>query len=212
MNLLQEILLEAPYWHKGLKDKKFDHEMSITSLSSVKRLHRILKKDKLTYYLINNAESVAGVWKETVSDIPPTDDHDVKFISILVLRFKKHTTLVNIPDDLKDKKILQVDYVETNTNFENLGFAKELYVQLAKVGYAVMSDTAQYDGGKELWKSIARNAIKSGITVKLLDDEHGYLRDKSGNPLIYNGKNLDDKEIWSHDFDFTKEHILLVME
>ena len=66
-------------------------------------------------------------------------------------------------------------------------------------------------GGVNLWKKLAREAIKSGVVVRLLDDEHGYLKDKSGKVISYDSKNINDKEIWSSDLDFSKEHILLTL-
>lgn len=55
-------------------------------------------------------------------------------------------------------------------------------------------------GGKELWKKIARLSVNSEYQVFVLD--HGQLRlDNNGNPVIYDGNNIDDAELWSENID-----------
>jgi len=213
---IKEILTEAPYHHKETKPKKFKGEPWIISLSTVKRNYKVLNTETIKgeeiFYLLLNGETLAGVFIKQKNKTPPEDDHDVKFEIGLRLFFKKVKTLINIPNDLKDKKILQVNYVEADDAYEGAGIASKLYVELVKAGYAVISDTAQFDGGVNLWKKLAKNVVKSGVVVRLLDDdEHGYLKDKSGKVITYDAKNIDDKEIWSSDLDLSKEHILLTL-
>jgi len=212
---IKEILTEVPYHYKEKKEKKFKGEPWIISLSSVKRNYKTLNtniiKGKEVKFLLINAETSAGVFIKQKNKTPPEDDHDIKFEIGLRLFFKRVKTLVNIPDDLKNKKILQVDYVEADDAYEGIGIASKLYVELVKAGYAVISDTAQFDGGVNLWKKLAKNAVKAGVVVRLLNDELGYLKDKSGKVISYDSKNINDKEIWSSDLDFSKEHILLTL-
>jgi len=104
-------------------------------------------------------------------------------------------------------KILQVDLVEVarQNKFEGLGTF--LYSSLVQDGYTIISDTLQYEGGYKLWKKIARSHL-ANEAVYILD--HGHLiLDKDGKPVLYDGENVPEEEIWSDNSDL-KKFVLLV--
>ena len=47
--------------------------------------------------------------------------------------------------------------------------------------------------------------------IFVLDDEYGFV-EKDGDPVVYDGSNIDDAKIWSSGEDLSKEHILLLMQ
>ena len=78
-------------------------------------------------------------------------------------------------------------------------------------GIFVLSDTSQFKDGKELWKAMASRANLKDYNIYLLDDEYGFI-EQNGSPVVYDGSNIDDAQIWSGGDDVSKEHILLMMK
>lgn len=128
------------------------------------------------------------------------------------LIFKKQHTLVTIPSDIVDSKILQVNWVNADHIYANKGLASYVYLLLVKQGWVVISDTAQFDGGEKLWKKLANEARVNNVQVRIIDDELGYLKDENGDIISYDSLNIPDSAIWSSGADFSKEHVLLMLK
>lgn len=95
-------------------------------------------------------------------------------------------------------QILQVKLVRTAPASQSRGFGMLLYFILAQAGYVVVSDNTQYQGGAALWQKIASMAGNSGYAVYVIDD--GTIRkDESGQPIIYDGSNIEESGLWSSD-------------
>jgi hypothetical protein len=99
---------------------------------------------------------------------------------------------------------LQVYTVYNQPKFRNRNLAMAMYVLLARYGFTIVSDFEQFDGGKALWKKMALESSLRKFVIKIWSDEHGdWLRDKLGEPIIYDGTNIDEFFIWN---DTTRKH------
>jgi len=210
---IKEVLLEMPYHHPGSM-KKPDFTTSFTSSSSLERLYEKMLCEKHASvgtdvkFFLNKAHSkVIGV----VDGVKPKTNEKTNQI-IFSLQFKDKHTLVKIPNEFGTKKILQVNSVSIHGDYEGEGIASFVYASLVAAGYLVLSDTSQFDDGKMLWKKMAREAHAESYTIFVLDDEYGFQVDKSGVPIRYDAKNIDDAKIWTAGLDQSGEHILLAMK
>ncbi len=129
---------------------------------------------------------------------------------VFVLEFKNKPTLINYPKDINKKLLLQVNKVNTDKNYRELGLASYVYQLLIKKGFIILSDIIQLDGGKALWQKIARRSNFDNYKIRIIDDEIGYLK-RNGKILEYDGSNISDDEIWTTEMNFDGEHILLIM-
>jgi hypothetical protein len=97
--------------------------------------------------------------------------------------------------DIK-KSVLQVDGVEIGKKSRSKGYGFLLYLALADAGYAIISDNVQYRGGKALWKRIA-SIINNDYAVYVIED--GKVKMEGESPIMYDGKNINDADLWSND-------------
>ncbi len=130
---------------------------------------------------------------------------------VFSLMFKDAHTLIRPPTGIDEAKILQVDRVSVDSDLENIGIASFAYSALAKLGYVVLSDSTQFSDGKRLWKRMAAKAHLRDYKVFVLDDLFGFKRDRNGRPIEYDGRNIDEADIWSRGQDYSKYHVLLMM-
>jgi hypothetical protein len=145
----------------------------------------------------------------TISAQHPDDNGQTNRV-IFSLRFKHAHTLVKIPKTVDASRLLQVDKVSIDKDFQGLGIASYAYAQLAKRGFTVLSDTSQFADGKMLWKKMATKAQLRDYKIFVLDDEYGFI-EKNGQPISYDGTNIDDAQIWTSGEDYSGAHILLMM-
>ncbi|MGD1336080.1 hypothetical protein ACP6H1_27180 [Vibrio harveyi] len=111
-----------------------------------------------------------------------------------------------------EKESMQVRGVVTDPSRRDMGLATYIYETLVlKLGFTLVSDNEQYEGGKALWKKIAAHSRKLNVYVLDSDtlDFHPYGKDGR---TIYTGSNIDDVELWSIDPDQSKYGIVLVAE
>ncbi|EKO3827284.1 hypothetical protein NTE12_003687 [Vibrio harveyi] len=106
----------------------------------------------------------------------------------------------------------QVRGVVVEPKLRDFGLATFIYETLAiDMGMVLVSDNEQYEGGKALWKKIARDSDR--LKVYVLDsstfDFHPYGEDGR---TVYTGSNIDDEELWSIDPDDSKFDIVFVAE
>lgn len=94
------------------------------------------------------------------------------------------------------KNVLQVDGVEILPKYKTKGYGFLLYLSLAKYGYVIISDNTQNRGGKVLWKKLAKLANAENYKIYILENGRPVL-DDSGEPIKYDGTNIDDADIWA---------------
>lgn len=210
VNELLNILNEMPYVHDG-KMKREPFKNTFLSDSSLERNYAMLgfveARDEVVecHILVDDHPNVTGTIKEKHPE--GYDSNRVVFS----LRFKSKHTIVKIPQKIDQSRILQVDKVSIDKDFEGFGIASFVYAQLAKRGFLVLSDTSQFTDGKMLWKTMATKANLRNYKIFVLDDEYGFIK-KDGEPVVYDGSNIDDAKIWSSGEDLSKEHTLLLMQ
>lgn len=125
-----------------------------------------------------------------------------------VVDFKKPDISASKWFDFKEH-ILQVDGVEVTNKFKTLGYGFHLYLGLAKAGFVIISDNYQYIGGKSLWKKIASQDKANDYAVYVIDNGN-IISDDNGDPIKYNGANIDDANIWSKNDD--KHFVVLTLK
>jgi hypothetical protein len=169
------------------------------SMDTINREYRIIAKGVVPtgeeYFVImrkHNDQAIIGIpgFRE------PTKKPGIEVMGNMTL---KHTTQIsgNQPFNL-GTNVIQVDGVRVGNTAKYQGWGFYLYLTLAKCGYVVVSDNKQYIGGKELWKKIARELIHDNYKVYVIDS--GVVRvGADGTPIVYDGHNIDDAELWSAD-------------
>ena len=114
---------------------------------------------------------------------------------------------------LESSEELHVNYVNTRQEFRGKGLAVKLYLFLAKCGIVVVSDFFCCNGGKAIWKQIARFSNSNQCSVKLWSYQYGdWLRDSSGDVLKYSGYNIPDSDIWHKDTSHPTKLLVLSVE
>lgn len=210
MKLSDLIILEAPYDLGGNANKKFSD--SWMSYSATKRLYNELCSMTINGQLVTIYRN-----KENLNIINGYVDSRKKINNesankwVFSLNLKEENTLVKIPKELQNEKILQTNYVEASDFVEGSGLAPFVYMALVQDGFTVVSDTAQFNGGIGLWKKLAREAGYVDMKVNILDDEYGFTKDADGKLIDYNGTNIENHQIWTSGDDYTGEHTLLVL-
>jgi len=127
------------------------------------------------------------VWIQTDNSKVLTGVFDDEYFNV-----KNHTIFktgnnaeIQIPGARKQVQISKTDTVK---GMEKTGIALLTYKALLDDGFTVISDGAQYLGGKRIWESLARTH-----NVKIWDDNiQDYLRDNNNEVINYNGTNIKD--------------------
>jgi hypothetical protein len=196
-------LLEMPEHRKGTKDQsawiKHDdigNAVAFISNDTVNRNFIKIKKDELSTLggeyeiLLSKRKGLAGLY------LPSVNSEGETIYYVICLVYFKRPIVTVFPTELSHKESLQVDKVATVPNYESQGLASIVYNALAEYGFIVISDTIQFDGGKFLWKKLARN---DELNVFVYDREtQDVFKDSSGIPINYNGRNIPDNQIWAH--------------
>lgn len=209
----REILVEWPYVHDGKftgGGVRSGTELFISNQTLHRQYTTIgvfeLEGKKVTFSLHDTALNVVA----TYPAIDPTFNEQRNLV-ILSLHFKQQPTIKNYPSDIPKDRTLQVDSVAVVPQRQGRGLASFAYASLIKQGYVVVSDSAQFTDGKELWKRMARAAGAGGYSIHLIDDDTGYLTDSTGAVITYNASNVDDAVIWTSGQNYGGYHILLIM-
>jgi hypothetical protein len=200
---ISEILFEGPY------DMGSDFTPSVKmdsypSLEGLKRenisLGRLEREDQPYHFWLSPTLKVAKV------STAGTDEIGQKRQLIVVqVRFDNRAT------DLPVQKMLQVDTVYTHPEYRGQFLAGAMYILLARYGYTIVSDFKQYNGGKGLWRKMALESDARRFAVRIWSDAaEDWIRAEDGEPLLYNGENLGDDEVW-HSIDAHMEPTTLLV-
>lgn len=211
----KEILGETPYHHEG--DYAQPREVAKMQFVSDSTLSRGYDKigefntsavGEVSIYLLKQGSSVLGTIKseKQIGDTAVNSNRVVFF-----LRFKQFPTIVNYPIGITKNTVKQVDSAYVSSEFRGFGIASFVYSLMIANGYVVVSDSAQFTDGKELWKKMAKEAHAESYKIYIID-ENGFLKDDSGEPIVYDGSNIDDAKIWTGGLDMSGEHILLMLK
>ncbi len=147
--------------------------------------------DKLTH-LISLKE--IGFYQYSDDNIIGVVKDKGKFKIIFELEFKDEP--FEVPDSVKQP--LFVDTIDLAKEFRGEMVSKTIYNLLANMGHTVVSDTVQYTGGRKIWEDIAKSAPKNKLKVKIYNIlTKTFLSDDNGNPIEFDGFNIDHNEIWT---------------
>lgn len=213
---IEEIMTESPYHTSGELIHQMEYSDShYMSDGSLNRLYDNIGSAELagnivSFYLLKNKRTIlrgATKSKKKLGD-QLLDSNKI----IFVLEFKSEPSIINYPVGISANDILQVDSVAVLSEFKGSGIASYAYGLLISTGFVVVSDRDQFTDGKELWKKMAREAHVQNYKIYLINDTSGFITDDKGNPIIYDGSNIDDSDIWSSGINHSGEHILLLAQ
>ncbi len=92
---------------------------------------------------------------------------------------------------------VQVKGVMTNQKYKRAKVAFIMYAVLVNIGYTLISDSDQYQKAALLWKRIAAEQELLNLNVSVYDQKNQKFLTGPNGEEIYDGKNIDDTEIWS---------------
>jgi hypothetical protein len=106
------------------------------------------------------------------------------------------------------QKLLQVNKVAVDSTHGARGIASNIYKLLVSLGYTIVSDDTQFEPAQSLWKRIAAD---HGVKVYVADVEHGLFKDDNGAPILYNGANIPDQDIWTSGSEYNGQYRVLIL-
>jgi hypothetical protein len=124
------------------------------------------------------------------------------------LEFKSHN-LSGLKTITAGKNVLQVGLAHIVPKHQSQGWGLYLYTSLAAAGYIVISDNLQYLGGQAIWKRLAHQSLHDNYSVYVIDQGEVRLG-TDGQPVLYDGSNIDDSGLWSEDA--TSKYTLFVLK
>jgi hypothetical protein len=202
---LEDILFEGPY-HIGQDAPMWSSDafMSDSSLAreydNIGTLQRPGQSIIFTFW-IGKSRNVAVITTPDVDDIGQPKN-----------RVAVHLIFKNTNSKLPVKNELQVDSVRASNEVVNMGLAGALYIVLARYGFTIVSDFTQYNGGKALWKKLARESEARKYVVRVWDDEvSDWIKDTTGVPIKYNAANLVDEQVWKDISQHNESTTLLAL-
>lgn len=202
---ISEILTEAPppYLHDGeLQQGTFlDGSYSRATITrEFKKIGEYVVSDTtVSVFIHKNNTLVVGV------DLTKPTEAD-RLLPVFKLVFKDKSLLNVIPAELRGKSLLQINKVMALPEYRNSEMATTIYMMLANLGYAVISDTAQFETAQGLWKKLALLG-----KVLVIDLDYGAIKDQNDKTIFYSGNNIPDSYIWSSDEDFRGQNIVLCL-
>lgn len=190
MKPFKDFLLESPYYHEGHYSGPIPQGSYSSATLSREFIHLIdfsVNGSHLKFYKNKNIPMIVGV-------IPS----GVRWAPVFILKGKSHPTT-----RIKLHQLFQVDGVSIDEKYRGLGATSVVYKHLVSCGISLLSDSSQFEPGKQLWKSIATDP---GYLVTVFDAERG------NTGRHYNGKNIPDSHLWSSGHDYSKEDVLFLLQ
>jgi hypothetical protein len=201
-DLFEKNLQEMPMLiNKELDDGEEFSPFFITDENIKKQDYKLLNRDgNVVVYMSQNNSALVGFEAARKDGV-----EGVNIVGQVI--FKDHLD-INSDNEFfhQNKNILQIDLVNVAKQTKLKGLGTFLYASLIKSGYIIISDTKQYLGGQALWKKLARSSGALNALVLIMTD--GILHTEDEKPIIYDGKNIPDKDLWSETAE--KRHTLLL--
>lgn len=197
-------LFEGPY-HIDSDYRPHIKMDSYPSMDGLKRENEFLgtlDKDGKEYnFWLSHSKKVAKISTNGKDEIG-----QIRQLIVAELRFDNRAKL-------PIKNELQVDTAYTHPDYRGKFLSGGLYILLSRYGYSVVSDFTQYNGGKELWKKLAKESDARKFVVRVWDDETSdWINDADGNPLKFDADNLDDDKVWKDISQHNEATTLLVLQ
>lgn len=197
-------LFEGPYHI----DSDYRPSIGMHSYPSFEGLKRendflgTLNKDGKEYnFWLSKSKKLAKVSTEGIDDIGQKRE-------LIVVRLEFQSK-AGIPVENE----LHAHTVYTHADYRGEFLAGALYILLARYGYSLVSDFEQWNGGKALWKKMARESQMRKYVVRVWDDnEQDWMKDEAGEVVKYNASNLDDDKVWTELSKSCDPTTLLVLQ
>lgn len=189
-------LFEGPHHIEMDAPPPKDHQKAYPSYEGLARTCKLLgtleKRGKDFNFWLANARTHAYVTTEAKDDIG-----QLRQLIVTDLQFKNQTKL-------PVKNQLQVTWVYTEPEYADRFLAGALYIVLARYGNTVISDSLQYNGGRNLWEKLATEADARKYVIRVWDEaSDDWRRDTIGQPLKLNAAELETNEIWTKQIEPT---------
>ncbi len=196
---LSEILAETPYLHPG--------EMPRVILDGSYSLNTIKREFGKQLGVVGGMNILIDTHASTVIGIPLNGKLTAagRVLPTFALKFK-HSNLITFKHLFPN--VIQVDVVAVDPFSGNKGVASSIYKKIVDAGYTLVSDVTQYDTAKALWKKIATD---TSYKMYVADVDHGLFKDEDGQPIVYDGNNIADDQIWSMGSDFDGQYRVLIL-
>ena len=196
---LSEILAETPYLHPG--------EMPRVILDGSYSLNTIKREFGKQLGVVGGMNILIDTHASRVIGIHPNSKLTLqgRVLPLFSLEFKR-SPMLNFPNSFKN--IVQVDKVAIVRSKGDAGAASTIYKMIVDAGYTLVSDVTQYDTAKALWKKIATD---TSYKMYVADVDHGLFKDEDGQPIVYDGNNITDDQIWSMGSDFDGQYRVLIL-
>jgi hypothetical protein len=134
-----------------------------------------------------------------------------KVVATLELRRRPQLEGVLVESFWEDSDVAQIEGVVVEGSLRHIGLATLMYETLAiQGGITLLSDNEQYQGGKALWRRIARQSHL--LQVFVLDTDAGRYYPFDGERIRYDGKGIPEAEIWSEHPNDCRHAVVLVAE
>lgn len=197
---LSDVLSETPYLHPGAMSREIVLDGSY-SIETIKRefTKRLGVISGTSILMDTNSSIVIGV---AVNDKLTSQG---RVLPTFVLMFKRRV-LLKFPN--KFPNVIQVDKVAIDPAKGNRGTMSEVYKLIVDSGFTLISDVTQYETAQGLWKKLARDR---DYTMYVADIDHGLFKDSDGVPIVYDGTNISDQEIWSTGSDYDGQYRVLIL-
>jgi len=177
----KEFLNEMPYLYNKRMNLEKISNISKEALERYTKIGRVPTQNFDVYENKENGTLLGGILI------------DGEFYPLIFINCEERSLFVKSMQ-LKDKR-KHIKLVRVNENFSDQKVSTDMYTFVAK-HFDLISDRIQYKGAKDLWKTLAK---QNRINVYVFDEEtKDYIRSE-GKIVKYNGKNLDDSEIWGSD-------------
>lgn len=194
---LAELLKEMPYLHPP-EARLPDKEWITYSPEALTREYSLLGVIEDIRVLMHRDQS-------HLIGITSVSDDSGRFPAIFRLHFKDHH---RIKFDLPVSEILQVNLAEIKTGWANTGVMSQVYEMIVGLGVTLVSDDTQLVPGRALWVKLAQTGR---YPIYVADVENGLFRNGDGEPVVYNGQNIPEGDIWTGGSDFNGEYRVLIM-
>ena len=104
-----------------------------------------------------------------------------------------YITFAAVPPAFSGKKAVVIRVTNLDAKYQGKGFATMAYEALMNNGFIVVSDMSQSDAAVKLWRGLAAQQRKMGITVQRVDISGGKIK-----PVKITGK-MDADTMWDED-------------
>lgn len=194
---MSELLAEMPYLNRGEMTR--ENVVGYMSANALDTRYTYIGHDlNIYWYLCNDLSHLSAV--DTESKTPDS----TRLREMFRLRFKESDELRFTH---KFAKVLQINSVSISPDYGNRGTGSRIYQSLANRGYTLVSDTTQFEPAKSLWKKLAQIE-----TVFVADVDYGLFKDAGGLPIVYDGANIADADIWSEGSNFDGNYRVLILQ